>query len=298
MASPSYTYTKDPNQYYIEESAYRYHNPPLPTEGIKGGVSRQDLPPIPPPPPFSAAMLPTTGHCEWSWDRESRVLLGKFSQFSMHLIDHDFLFKMMERDDVTVISEGLVTPSKLYDSTSGLLDYFSDVLHDEYYHKIRRYDIVTVNGMCKCSEKDNVLSMKACEYVKYLRQRMLVLGEKSTSEEEKEMSFKDHKGAHHSINVETTVLYLFDLEIGKLLPKMYLDFIESMRMPGVLPGGTHCMMSAVCIKQLLRTKLCARYCTPDTPRTLHHTGSRHCPTIHGSQPICKFSPHTFLFIML
>jgi hypothetical protein len=264
---PSYDYKVDPNQYYIEESAYIYHNPPLPTrkEGRaeeKAGVPFKELRPIPPP-PTNFPPLPDTGYCKWSWDEPSRVLLAAFSESeaptlsTMDIVDEKFFLEMLERDDITVISAGLVSPAKL-DHSIWNLEYISHVLNDEYCHKIRRFDTDVVNGVPKCVEKDKMISMKPCDYVQYIRQRRRVLMEPTS--EEKEMTFTDQAGIDHSINVETTALYMTDLDIGKLLPKMYSNFVESMRMPGVLPGGAHCMMSAVRIKLLLMKKLRARYC--------------------------------------
>ena len=67
----------DPNDFYVEETANAYHNPPFPTkEG--GGVPPDELRHIPPPPPVPPD-LPNTGHCCWSWDEQSRVLLADFS---------------------------------------------------------------------------------------------------------------------------------------------------------------------------------------------------------------------------
>jgi hypothetical protein len=259
--APVYDYIKDPNENYIEELADRYHNPPLPTEGIEGGVSPADLRRIPPPPPFPVTILPDTGHCKWSWDEDSRVLFADFSESEeleasrLNHIDEKFFLEMMERDDVTVISAGLVSPRRI-DHDIWNIEYIGQVLDKEYFHKIRRFDTVVENGLTQVLERDTLLSMRPCDYVKYIGQRKLVLGEQLTSEEEKGMKFFDHKGIEQSINnVGTTALYLIDLDVPKLLPKVYLNFMESMRMPGVLPGGAHCMMSAVRIKQLFRMKL-------------------------------------------
>ena len=56
------------------------------------------LPASPPPPP-----LPATGHCDWSFDAETGVLLAKFVSSTITLVDERFLLEMMERDDITVV---------------------------------------------------------------------------------------------------------------------------------------------------------------------------------------------------
>ena len=48
-----------------------------------------------------------TSHTTWSFDTTSRVLLAKFKgDIKAH--EEEILLKMMERDDITVVSEGLI----------------------------------------------------------------------------------------------------------------------------------------------------------------------------------------------
>jgi hypothetical protein len=63
---------------------------------------------------------------------------------------------------------------------------------------------------------------------------------------EKAFRYVDHDNITKSFDVETTVLYIIDLDVTTMLPALYTNFKESVRLPGVLPGGAHCMMSAVC----------------------------------------------------
>ena len=39
--------------------------------------------------------------------------------------------------------------------------------------------------------------------------------------------------------------YMIDVDLMNLLPKAYDDFQRNFKLPGILPGGAHCMMSAV-----------------------------------------------------
>ena len=114
---------------YEEESAWRFHNPAFPSSdnsqqgeqltivrdesmipSLRPPVASEDLPPLPPPPPLPS--FPNTGFCQWSFDEESRVLYANFRGVSstttnVKLEDETFLLRMMERDDITVISDGL-----------------------------------------------------------------------------------------------------------------------------------------------------------------------------------------------
>ena len=155
--------SKDEVYTYEEETAWRFHNPNLPETSnqqlqelrkVTGLPSLQDrcgpneLKPLPKAPPVPP--LPDTGLCKWSFDKVSRVLLANFCA-SSHAVkaeqvtvlpeDEQFLLKMMERDDITVISQGLadaINPS-LYSN-----DYIKGVIGSIDHHKVRRF--TTTNG--------------------------------------------------------------------------------------------------------------------------------------------------------
>lgn len=38
---------------------------------------------------------------------------------------------------------------------------------------------------------------------------------------------------------------MIDVDMVKLLPQAFEDFQKSFKLPGILPGGSHCMMNAV-----------------------------------------------------
>jgi hypothetical protein len=238
---------EDPNEYYIEEEAHLYHNPPFPSCS-SGGVAPQDLKPIPPPPPFK--QLPNTGKCKWTFDELHRILVADFSpsdsadgNFAMDPTDEAFFLEMLERDDITVVSEGLVSTSSLHPEFWNLA-YFQRVLKEEYYHKFRRFDTFKDDdGFENCVEVDGMYSMKIGNYIQYLEKRQdVVMGKEK---EDPSFSFSDHEGREQNIHVGISALYMIDLDISRLLPNLYNNFLEGFRYPEVLPGGTHCMMNSV-----------------------------------------------------
>ena len=39
--------------------------------------------------------------------------------------------------------------------------------------------------------------------------------------------------------------YMIDVDMVKLLPQAFDDLRNNFKLPGILPGGSHCMMNAV-----------------------------------------------------
>lgn len=106
----------DPNtDVYQEETAFLFHNPPTEPDNIPCEESVEEVGSIPPPPPLPTEKdFPTNSNATWSIDPHSRVLLGNFTQVHGRVSkeDLDFLGRMMERDDLTVISEGIFDPCR------------------------------------------------------------------------------------------------------------------------------------------------------------------------------------------
>ena len=63
------------------------------------------------PPTDQVQTPPSTKYCSWTFDSQSRILLASFQKLEGKVTvtneDEAFLLKMMERDDITVISENL-----------------------------------------------------------------------------------------------------------------------------------------------------------------------------------------------
>jgi hypothetical protein len=274
-----FTYKEDPNQYYIEETAHLYHNPPFPSEWTNG-VSIEDLRSIPPPPPLPS--FPNTDSCDWSFDEKSRVLIADFSTCSitkenvrrqdiMTPEDSKFFFEMYERDDITVISRGLLNLSKV-DTSLWSLDYVRRCVGREYYHKFRRFDrFIDEKGIEIYTEMDTLYSMRFEEYVQYCDQRKSYLEKRmervdncdvkeeanALKEDEKRkenepyFTFEDHIGRAHTIGVWTSALYMIDVDMMRLIPLLNANFLESFELPSVLPGGSQCMMNSVSLTKAI-----------------------------------------------
>lgn len=244
---------QDPSPFYIEEMAHIYHNPPMPSHN-RHGILPKDLLPIPPPARLPSN-LPETGHCKWSWDAPSRVLHADFSlSKKLDLLDEKFMLQMMERDDVTVISTGLLSPPGLPPDMWSTA-YIADVLDTEVIHKIRRFDLLTVDGQVVCKEVDGMMSMKAKDYHGYIVHRHdYLLGDATDPQF---TFFEPTKKTLVPFHVGNTILYIIDFDVAKLLPSMQSNFETHFRVPGLLPGGSHCMMSSVSVESLLPFQPCS-----------------------------------------
>lgn len=255
--------------FYEEESAWRLHNPNFPAESneklttlrdgdfvskINPRTPEEELQPLPPPLPLLlSSCLPNTGFCTWSYDDKSRVLLADFRN-APHQQESDdggrkvvrimredeiFLLQMMEKDDITVISEGLA------DAINSLLwekDYIEGCIGSEYHHKFRSF--------VKGRENNGWYSMKFSDYYQYLERRESVMSHGSNGSNSKdipgrEFTFIDSYGKEIIVNVENEAIYMLDVDATKLLPHAWEDVQMNFKLPGILPGGSHCMMNAV-----------------------------------------------------
>lgn len=227
---------------YEEESAWRFYNPEFPevetmsskkglspeklTE-LRGGIalsplsvpiSPDELPPLPPAAPLPP--LPDTEFCDWSFDEESRVLLADFrvpsrrkmegegERFEVKVVREDeiFLLTMMERDDITVISQGLADE---INSSIWSREYIESVIGSVYHHKFRGFQTMfredgTISE--QTMEKEGWYSMKFSDYFKYLEQRCSV---KSNLLDTKDFTFIDSYGTTTTVDVDNEVLVRF-----------------------------------------------------------------------------------------
>ncbi|KAL3799181.1 hypothetical protein ACHAW5_005458 [Stephanodiscus triporus] len=224
--------------------------------------------PIPPPPPVPR--LPETGCCEWSFDAESRVLLANFrcpgrrrggngaNENVVVRLDRDdeiFLLEMMERDDLTVISEGL---ADAVNDAYWTREYIEGCIGSEYHHKFRSFETIPSPGgggggkqqQQQPRENEGWYSMKVADYFRYLQRREDVKGRRSSDVSnamslEREFTFTDSDGKEITVDVENEAIYMIDVDAMKLLPHAFEDFQLNFKLPGILPGGSHCMMNAV-----------------------------------------------------
>jgi hypothetical protein len=238
--APMVPHEKDPAREYIEELGFLFHDPPMPDKGIRRreqAVSAENLPPLPKAPPV---VIPAKTECIWTFCEESRVLLVNFKGVDkVSPADKRAFAEMLQRDDITVVAEGLlggIDPRLL------TLEYMAVVMKD--YHRFRRYEKDSSGDFVTYKEKKGHLSMKLSDFLEYLRLRKKALNPSRSGKAETAFSFTDRE--HKQVNVDVTdPLYLIDMDMPNRLPHVFSEFSQALKIPEILPGGEWCMTNEV-----------------------------------------------------
>ena len=231
-------------------------------------------------PPDAIPKCPATSSCKWIFNKESRVLLGKFavgSSESIHPEDKMFLLKMMERDDISVVTEGLVSglDQKMWD-----LNHVANCVGDKYHHKIisftnetRKSKSSSNKSKARPGKKEGPEDIKNDDISTVHEEEVACAVQSVDRRAEVQSLFKEHKlfysmqvrdyvsyikkwhdvfcrgekdsififksfdGGKITIDVIKTVLYLIDYDIIKLLPRLYEDFKRCFRLSDDLFPG-------------------------------------------------------------
>jgi len=214
----------------------------------------------------------------WSYDSEQRIVFGNFTTVhNIHWRHKQYVGSIMERDDVTLIMEGLL--SKLCLKMAGLDLLMKQLLTnfgDQMYHNFKRFDRVVgkdefVNYRAK---NTTVTPMKVKDYVRHLN---ILMGESPTSP----FSYKSEDGQEVKFdNATDVVFYMLDVDMTKHLTTMNATFEKDFKLKEIQPGGSWCMTNSVS-----RTK----FQVYTTPCVITHNippktkGSRIVTYIYGSK---------------
>jgi hypothetical protein len=272
---------KDPNQLftYVEELAFLYHDPPaLGTDEALVEESATTLTPLPraSPPP----VLPSSSGVKWSWNEEQRIVKADFTgvaEQDVQLVDKLFYGKMMQRDDVTLVSKGLVEnlDEKYWD-----LEFIKEAYGETRYHRFRIFKRMSDGSHVEAVER-GFLSMRICDFVDYLDMRDEVLRQGS---ENKCFVFINGGGKQQMIDVVIDVLYMIDVDMIKLLPCLYADFRFAFKMKEILPGGDWCLTNAVGSFDLIGL-WCLFGCLPPNKLSRICLGTREWKAVLGAQSV-------------
>jgi hypothetical protein len=217
---------------------------------------RRSLAPLkrPPPPPQPPEGL----KCKWTYTDETRMFLADFRDLAqVPEQDMKFLLKLMARDDLVVVSEGLWNPA--FEELLRL-EYLEAAFGNQVQHKFRMFSRKKEGGY---AEKPEGVSMCANDFFRYLEMKA---GKEVVS---RRFAFTDLKGKRHEIDVDEVSIYLIDCDLPKFLPLFYDKYLAYCKMPEILPGGEMCMMNAVSfVLRVVHTWLCCphhfSFCTDES----------------------------------
>jgi hypothetical protein len=123
------------------------------------------------------------------------------------------------------------------------LCYIRNLIGEDIHHKVRRFD---KNKGGVFQEIDGFLGMTVSDYISYLEatyESSLHGGESNFTVQPFDKN--GEKKDKIKLDVRSTALYMLDLDMVKLLPRLHDNFMETFKITSVLPGGAHCMMNAV-----------------------------------------------------
>lgn len=191
--------------------------------------------------------FPSTGKCTWSFDEEQQVLRANFIEVTP--TDEQFYLRMIERDDLTVISSGLA---------SGLLPELYDLekLVASHGHlflkKVKLFNKRKgIDGKYRYFESEGVYSMTLKDFSSFVEMKVTLMEREwrressSSGCSEATFTFTNNDGLVHRIPVANNVLYVIDADAALYAPNLLKGLKQNFKMPGILPGGEHCLMNAV-----------------------------------------------------
>jgi hypothetical protein len=252
--------------FYIEELAYHHYH-----AFASEDADLDQLGPLPPPP--SEIPSPPV-HCSitWTYDPESRVYLGDFSSVAVIPKDQKlFLGSLMERDDITVIMEGLyeeVTDAKNF---LGLLGCRFDRRRFGKFRRFKRCHSPET-GFTDYEEVDGYITMNVNQdYLNYVARKAYGGSDFWSCAFDLQMPIETKADAGSDLVITTDLaveantarktnatpgplddtshdqsISMTDVEMTRHFPQFNRDYKQKFKMKEILPGGDWCLMSHVC----------------------------------------------------
>jgi hypothetical protein len=199
------------------------------------------------------------------------VLLADFTnkkgrEGGMTAEDEEFLCQMMERDDITVVTDGLASAALDLFGT----EFLCTRLKDEMAHKCKLYETTSGDSdhqpIDQPRERGGFFSMKLGDYGEYLKRRAKYRANPEGTD--KMFTFVDGEGDVIEVDTATQSIvsthltddssawisspvarcelqYVLDFPLTDVFPDGHTDFVNKYKFAGCLPGGKHCATRAV-----------------------------------------------------
>jgi len=230
-----------PVDYYVEDIAWRQYA--VHTSDVS------NLSPLPPPAPLPPLISDNDDtSCTWHLDKENSILRVTLKHgMNLSKKAKEFLYVMMERDDIAVITSGLYhgMGHECWNQ-----DRMAHELGADRYHSFRRFAYV-VNPATGCKEYQEIkkdVTMTIGDYFAYLKRR----GRDGTSNEtshsntevEEKLYLINSEGGKEELDMTETI-YMLDFRMETQLPAAFNHFMKNFLFPEILPGGEMCATHTV-----------------------------------------------------
>ena len=234
---------------YIEELAFHHFR-----DFANDDQKLDELGPLPPP-PFEIPTPPCHSSISWNYDPQSRVYVVDFS--SVDCIPNEqklFLGLVMERDDITVICEGLHDWS--FDVQQFLHEFgcsFGDRSYEKFRQFMPRYDD---SGVLEYEEQDGYTTLNVKhEYLNYLARYVYGGSDFHSCEFDLQQTKSSAVVAEETLDSavddagitdnQEPCIYMTDVEMATRFPSFDRLYKKKFKMEEILPGGNWCLMSHV-----------------------------------------------------
>ena len=219
-----------PDNFFIEELAFKYCS--------TSKNLQENIAPLPKPIDFVWAPPQRQDGVKWILqDKAMRLVLANFRGVTdIHFEHKRYLAELLEKDEVTVICEGLRTAP---DAKAFLETLCCDFGKDPYYN-FGQFDKIEKDGFSFYKEQNEKVSMKACDFHNYLNIMQ--------SDEDQPKSFTYKNGAGENVvikDVTKVAFYMLDVNMEEHMHLLLEQFNATFKMKEILPGGVWCMMHHV-----------------------------------------------------
>lgn len=207
---------------HVEELAYH----------VYGELPGLEEVPMKPPEDFDESMFPQESNVIWTYESVNRIVRADFTPVNdpIPLKDLMYFAKLMQRDDLVVISIGLTMAIENVDKLQLFLNNLGR--SKRTFHKYRRFQ--RRENSHEYDEIDGYVAMSLGTFVAYLESRRV--GDSTAT-----VTF-DYLGRTITVGVHDVLLYMIDADVPQLFRWLEQEYQQELRWGALYPGGKLCMM--------------------------------------------------------
>ena len=199
-----------------------------------------DLVPLPSPQQFRFNPPQLQDGVTWNYDSNKRIVTADFRAVAIMDWEHkNYVSLLMERDDITLLVEGLISPIR--DSLSYVKE-LSREMGNDHYNMFRVFDRIKKGKTYIYKERtDDHISMRPSDFVKYLSIMQ-------SNNPERPFSYENENGEEVSFTKANSVIfYMLDVDISRHLPSLSTGLNSNFKLKEMIPSGEWCCHNCVSI---------------------------------------------------